>query len=373
MTIQRNAISVGIIGCGHVTTNWHLPALRHVADVEVVALADIDHELMTLVGDRFHVRRLHRDYRELLSDSTIEAVAIFVPAQLHTEVALAALDAGKHVLIEKPLALSLDECDVLIEAAQKTSLIAMVGFNLRWHRHIRKALEVIRIGKLGHIKMIRSVFTCATEHADTGFSWKTRREAGGGTLIEMAVHHYDLWRLLLGSEVEEVFSMSRSDVSDDETAAVAARMDSGALASLALSEETGGDTELEIFGQNGRLRISLTRYDGLRFFPRSREAGDIHTHINGIRHGLRELSRVIRRFPQTSDWAGAFCAEWMHFIEAVRGREEVGCTLVEGRQAVEIALAATESASTGVPVRVSAAPRTITPVSTQRSRESNEH
>jgi predicted dehydrogenase len=139
-------------------------------------------------------------------------------------------------------------------------------------------------------------------------------------------------------------------------------MDNGILASLDLSEETGGENELEIFGEKGRLRVSLTRYDGIRFFSRPNQPGDLRTHLEGMTHSLGELTQVLRRLPQPSDWADAFRCEWAHFMAAIKGREKVGCTLMDGRHALTVALAAVESASTGIPVKVSEAPRKITPV-----------
>jgi len=149
---------------------------------------------------------------------------------------------------------------------------------------------------------------------------------------------------------------------------VVAQMDNGILASLDLSEKTGGENELEIFGQNGRLRVCLTRYDGVRFFSRPDQPGDLRTHFEGVTHSLRELTQVLRRLPQPSDWADAFRREWTHFIEAVKGNENVACTLMDGRQALTVGLAAVESASIRMPVKISEAPRTIRPVAVNGKR-----
>ena len=107
MANSRNPIRFGLIGCGRVTETRHLPALQPLEGAEVVALSDISPTRLKEVADVFHIKGRHIDYQQLLSDPSIDAVAVCVPAQFHVEVALAALDAGKHVFWEnsKPFGL----------------------------------------------------------------------------------------------------------------------------------------------------------------------------------------------------------------------------------------------------------------------------
>ena len=164
----------------------------------------------------------------MLEDRTIEAIAICVPAQFHVEIALAALDAGKHVFIEKPLALTLEDCDRLISRATGLPLQVMQGFNTRWHRLIREARTLFHQGLLGPLEIVRSVLTSC--HTDVP-EWRKRRALGGGVFFEMGVHHFDLWRYILSEEVEEISAHSRSGAGEDESATITARLESGALVS----------------------------------------------------------------------------------------------------------------------------------------------
>src|SRR5436853_7340172 len=130
MLERDRPVSLGIIGCGWVTSDRHLPALQQLPQARVVAVADINLDQLDRIAGRFHIERRYTDFRELLNDPTIEAVAVCTPPRFHVEPALATLEAGKHLFIEKPLALELDEIDrLLARARQSPKTVVMVGFN----------------------------------------------------------------------------------------------------------------------------------------------------------------------------------------------------------------------------------------------------
>lgn len=355
-------VKVGLIGCGQAAVRGHLPALRYLRDAKVVAVADIDSNRLKRVADRFGIPRRYTGSSQLLDDPDVEAVAVCVPTKFHVEVALAVLDAGKHLFLEKPLALSLDECDQLIQHAKRSSGITMIGFNMRWHRLVRKARDIVLQGRLGRIRMIRTVVACQGHNVGTAPEWRKHRELGGGALVDIAIHDFDVWRFLLNSEVEEICAMSRSEESDDEVVSVVARMANGVVASSSIVERTSSKYEVEIFGLRGRLQILCFCFDGLRFFPASCRPGDARVRLGGIAHALKELPRALLRRGGLTDYSASFVGEWRHFVECVREDRLPECTLVDGRRALEIVLAATESASVGRPVKIAEAPNNIYPV-----------
>jgi myo-inositol 2-dehydrogenase / D-chiro-inositol 1-dehydrogenase len=354
------SVTLGLIGCGWVTEHQHLPALRHLPEAKVVAVADIKPGQLKRVADRFHIERRYSDFWALLKDPDIEAVAVCTPPQVHVEVALAALDTGKHLFIEKPLALGLDEIDRLMEHAKQSPSKVMVGFNLRWHRLVRQAREIIQRGDMGRIEAVRSAFTSGLPYDENIPEWRKRRQQGGGVLTEQAVHHFDLWRFLLQSDVEDVFATSRSEPFDDGTATVAARLSNGVLVSAVFSEQTGDNHEVEIYGQAGRLHVSCYFFDGLEYFPASRFPGDLRTRLRKMAQTLKELPPGVFRLRQGGEFAASYRAEWRHFIHSIRHDLPLESTLEDSRRAVQIMLAAVESASLGRPVKVVEAPRKLT-------------
>ena len=372
MRHRSKLVRLGLIGCGRVTETQHLPALQHLPDVEVVAVADIDPDRLGRVANPFRIEHRWTDYRALLDHQNVEAVGVCVPPQLHVEVALAALDAGKHLFIEKPLALSLDESERLIAQAAQSPKKVMVGFNMRWHRLVRQAREIIHRGDLGSPKLIRTALTGGSHVSDDTPEWRKRRELGGGTLVDVAVHHFDLWRFLLQTEVEEVFATSRSEQREDETATVMAQMSNGVLATSVFSQGTSSNHEIEVYGQSGRLHVSCYRFDGLEFFPTSIFPGDIRTRLQRILFALKELPQAALRARQGGDTVASYRAEWRHFINSIHHDTPVECTLEDGHRALQVVLAAAASASLRQPVKVAEGPRKITPCAPETTPESHQ-
>ena len=171
-------------------------------------------------------------------------------------------------------------------------------------------------------------------------------------LFELGVHHFDLWRFLLQSEVEEIFAITRSEQADDESATVTARMANGVLVTSIFSERTTDNGEVEIYGQAGRLQVSCYRFDGLEYFSPSNLPGDVRTRLRKIGHTLKELPQGALRMRQGGDFIASYRAEWRHFIDCIQQDTPTESTLEDGRRALQVALAAVKSASLGQPVKV---------------------
>jgi len=357
MANRNISVKLGIVGCGRVSVTHHLPVLKKLPGVEVVALADINKDCLNWTGDRFQIKQRYTDHRSLLDNPSIDAVAVCVPVQSHAEIALNVLDAGKHLFIEKPLALSLDECDRLIEHARKVNTKVMVGFNLRYHRLVREARRIIQQGSLDTIESIRTSWTSALRLRQNIPEWRNQRALGGGALFEIAVHHFDLWRFLLRCEVEEIFATSRSDSWDDETVAVTARMTNGVLAISNFSERTSDSNELEICGRTGRLYLSLYNFYGFEFYSTATIPGGIKPRLIKIGKVLKDFPKGVSVMLHGGDFLMTYQSEWQHFIDAIQNDTRLECSLEDGRRALQVVLAAIESSSLGQLVKVNHAAR----------------
>jgi predicted dehydrogenase len=351
-------IHLAFVGAGAVTEEEHLPAVQALRDVEVVAIVDPDPVRRQRVAGRFRIPRQYPAVDALLAAPGIDAVAICVPAAVHHRVALPILAAGRHVLIEKPPCLSLDDVDAMIKTAQRSRAKVMVGYHMRWHRLVRQARALLDRGMLGPLESIRMVWYGPRDDRDLP-EWRARRELGGGALIETAVDHFDLWRFLVGADVDENFARSRSGRRDDEAAVVSAVFDNGVLGSAVFSERATEDIEFEVCGAGGRLRVDCGRVEGVTFYPAGADPASPRARLRRIPEVLRLLPTALRNLRHGGDFKTSYRTQWEHFLDAVRTDAPVGCTLEDGRAALQTALAAVESAASGQPVRLHSAARRL--------------
>ncbi|HEX9479927.1 MAG TPA: Gfo/Idh/MocA family oxidoreductase [Methylomirabilota bacterium] len=348
-------IRLAFVGCGAVTEEEHLPALRGLPGVQVVAAVDPRPERLALVCDRFAIPRRYAHVDALIADPEVDAVGVCIPAGCHRLAVPTLLTAGKHVLVEKPPGLALEDVDEMIAAARRSGAKVMVGYHMRWHRMVRQARAFLDRRVLGPLESIRMVWYGPRDDRDLP-EWRARRELGGGALIETGVDHFDLWRFLVGADVDEIFARSRSGRRDDEAAVVSAVFDNGVLGSAVFSERTTEDIEFEVCGAAGRLRVSCNRVEGLAFHPAGSDPASPRARLRRIPEVLRLVPTALRNLRQGGDFKTSYRTQWEHFLAAIRTGGPVGCTLQDGRAALQTALAAVQSATSGRPVRLSAAP-----------------
>lgn len=349
-----------MVGCGRIAGLRHLPALAAVPEARVVAVADVHAGRLRSVADEHRIERRYAGHEQLLADPDVDAVAVLVPAALHAEVALAALDAGKHVFLEKPLALDLIDADRIVERAAASGRQVLVAYNLRWHRLVREARRLLAAGAVGEPEVLTTSFTSPYDYRDQAKPWRRARETGGGVLVEMASHHFDLWRHLLDDDAVEVSAVVRDGEEEDEAATVQARMRGGTLVTGLFSQRSLDHQEVEVFGTEGRLRLGLYRFDGLEVTRRPGRVGDARGRLDAARRLVRSLPAAAREARAGGLFIGSYREEWRHFLAVCRGEVEPECTPEDGRRSLALLLAAAEAASTGRTVSLNEAPVALT-------------
>jgi predicted dehydrogenase len=281
-----------------------------------------------------------------------------VPDEYHASISKTVLEAEKHLVLDKPLADSLEEGSQLIDLHRTSSRLAMVAFHLRWHCLLQRAKELIRQGSLGRLKMIRSTYTSEFLHPPNEQRWRAYFERGGGMLFRCAPHHVDLWRFFCECEVDEVYAVKAPRETNDDSVTITARMANGVLTSATLASRTGSTHDFEVFGTKGSLRVSCLRFDGLRLFSNSSRPGDLRTRLQGMANTLKELPRALLRGGK-NDYNDSFQRMWAHFIECVRQGQAPECTLTDGLRVLEIIQGAAQSLANGRPVKITAAPNRV--------------
>lgn len=353
MPNKPGTISLGIIGCGSVTETFHLPSLRSLPAARVLALSDTDKGRLDRLAGIYNVANTYPDPYELINRPEIEAVAVCAPTEYHYSLGMAVLDSGKHLFMEKPPALSMEECAELANKARGSSLKTLAAHNLRWHRSVGKAKEIIVKGLLGHVKSVRSVMSVN----DPGLAeWRKKRALGGGSIFDLGIHHFDLMRYLFDADADAVHATSVSGEIEDETALVSMKLSNGIVSSSVFSYGSGHANEIEIFGSEGIMKISLYDIAGLQLRPCDAPPGGL---ISGVR---RAADKILQAFDNSEAlkhggiFKESYYREWESFIGTVINDKKAGCSLEDGSRALEIALAAIESASAGTAVILSSPP-----------------
>ena len=193
-------LKVGIIGCGSIAHHRHLPEYANNQEVEIVAVCDVVKERAEAANVKYG-GKIFTDYNELLAFEEVEAVSVCTPNYLHAPISVAALEAGKHVLCEKPMATSLAEAEKMIEAAEKSGKTLMIGHNQRFVPSHQKAREIIESGEAWKIYSFRTAFGHPGPEGwsvDGKNSWFFKKdEAFIGAMGDLGVHKADLCAISL--------------------------------------------------------------------------------------------------------------------------------------------------------------------------------
>ena len=239
-------IRVGIIGCGKIAQVRHLPEYAANPNAEVVAYYDKNRARAEEMAAKYG-GDVCDTYFDLLNRSDIDAVSICVENRSHAEISTAALYAGKHVLCEKPMAVTLAECESMVAAAERNGKHLMVGHNMRFDPVHRRAKQLLDRGIIGDVITFRAVLGNAGPEGwsvDEGTWFFDKNKAAMGALSDMGIHKVDLLQYLLGQKVIEttakVVTLNKRDnegqlIGVDDNALCILRMSGGALGTMAAS------------------------------------------------------------------------------------------------------------------------------------------
>lgn len=205
-------IGVGVVGCGFVGRGAHVPAISTIENARLVAIADADEKRRNKVVKKYGVEAAYSDYNDLIADPNVEAVIVSLPTHLHAKATLAAIEAGKHVLCEMPLAANMAEVDQMIEAANNADVFMMPGLTFRFTPNYVKAKQMVEQGMLGNLSAVMyREFIPAKDLAGQWppGAWVWNVKETGGPLFTLAVWSIDLLRWLTGQDVTSVHAATK--------------------------------------------------------------------------------------------------------------------------------------------------------------------
>ncbi|MBM7581713.1 putative dehydrogenase [Caldicoprobacter guelmensis] len=350
---MNEKINFGIIGCGRISGKHVEGIAKNSSDALLKAVCDLIPERMEAavkryndcMGQEMDVKR-YSDYQKLLMDPEIQIVNIATESGYHARIAIEALEAGKHVIVEKPMALSIKDADAMIEASKKYNRKLCVSFQNRFNlavQKLRSAYEAGRFGKLIH--GVASIRWNRDENYYRQASWRGTWALDGGALMNQCTHNIDLLQWFLG-EAQTVYAQADTflrPIEGEDCAAIIIRFKNGAIGIVEGSvcvfprnlEET-----LSIFGEKGTVclgGIALNHIEVWKF-------GD----------GLDDEQQVMQEYGENPDNVYGFghAPLFADMIKAVREDRRPAIDGEEGKKALEIILAAYKSVKTGLPVEL---------------------
>jgi predicted dehydrogenase len=349
-------VKVGVIGTGTIGVLRHLPAYREcvaAGKAEIVAVCDPVEESVRRAAEQFEVSRVFANYEELLALSELDAVSVCTPNVSHEPITLAALGTGKHVLCEKPLAMSYAGARRMAEAAQRADVKTGVNFRYRWIPAATFVHDLIRGGELGEIyHVFFSYFNGGLVDPSTPIRWRElRAQAGSGALGDLASHLIDLTRYWLG-EITAVTGQLRTFTVDrpllgggtgrvdvDDATSFFATLDNGADAVFSASRCALGRNNhqrAEIYGTKGAVIYEIEKWD---------RGGDEVQLCLGAAQGRYDGFTRLKVPPEYL--TGTPNRAIISFVDAILGKDEPRPDFDDGLRCQEVLEAVERSAREG--------------------------
>lgn len=255
-------VNWGIIGCGGIARRRMVPALPECRNSRVIAVMDADRTATDEVAAQIGARA-YQSEGELLLNPEVQAVYIATPVFLHHKQVIEAAKAGKHVLVEKPIALTVEQAEEMIGACKSAGVYLTEGYMMKYHALHRKAREMVANGDIGSVVFARAQLSCW--YPDIPGAWRQDPAlGGGGALIDMATHCYDLLEFIIGSPIVDVFAHAdtltfKYPVEDSSTTLVRfANGAHGVVDAFFNVPDSAGQDRLEIYGNKGSIQAEGT-------------------------------------------------------------------------------------------------------------------
>jgi len=330
-------VNIAVIGTGRMGSVHTRNLARLIPAANLVAVCDIRLEAAQAVADELGIRRVVRDYPELLADKSIEAILIATNTDTHAFIMTEVAAAGKHIFCEKPLALDLKSIDDALAVVNKSGVKLQVGFNRRFDKSFRRVHEIVASGEIGKPCILR---IASRDPVPPSVEYA---RSSGGMFLDMTIHDFDMARYQVG-EIEEIYAIGNvlvapelAQANDVDTNIVTLKFTNGAIGVIDNSRQAvyGYDQRLEVFCSNG---IALAE----------NETEDVA--VKGGKDGYHSA-----RLPYffMNRYAACYVEEVRQFIECVRDDKPTPVGGKDGRMAVVLGYAAWKSFRENRPVKLS--------------------
>lgn len=343
-------MNYALIGCGRIATN-HIKAVKN-NNLNLVAVCDTIPEQMQQLLEKHNLQndssvKRYTDYKQMIEENRIELIGIATESGIHAEIALCCIDHGIHVIIEKPMAMSMSDADEIIRRSREKNVKVSACHQNRFNiavQEMRKALEAGRFGKLSHGSI--HVRWNRDENYYKQATWRGTWEQDGGALMNQCIHGIDLLRWMMGDEIEEVYGATRQQfhhyLEAEDLGMAVVKFKSGAVATIEGTTNVypqNLEETLYLFGENGTVKIGGKSTNNIDIWEFADE-----TDADLKNKGLKEATSNVYGNGHTSLYADV--------MEAIRADRAPYVDAVAGRNALELVLAIYKSQKTGNSVKL---------------------
>lgn len=336
---KDRALNFGIIGCGRIASR-HADAIWARGDSRLVAVADSNPQRAERMASEYSCDA-YDDYSEMLSREDLDVVCICTPSGLHAAQGMQAARAGKHVVVEKPMALTLEDADALTRTCDEAGVKLTVVLQNRYNAAMRRLREAVDAGKMGRLLMgTATVRWYRPQEYYSGDNWHGTWAMDGGALMNQAIHHLDALQWMMG-EVESVFAYTGTlahQMETEDAGVGVVRFKGGALGSVEGSTITypaNIEGSLALFGQSGSVKIGGNSLDKIDFWK-----------VEGELEHEKEILRRQELDPPPSRYL-SHSIVLDDMVRAIREGAEPATNGVEGRKSLALVLAFYRSAQEG--------------------------
>ncbi|MHB0958554.1 MAG: Gfo/Idh/MocA family protein [Pirellulaceae bacterium] len=333
---SKSRIRYAVVGLGHIAQVAVLPAFANARkNSELVALVSDDPVKRKELKEEYSLEHAYsyEEYDQLLQSGLIDAVFIALPNHMHCEYTVRAAEAGIHILCEKPMAVTEDECLKMITAAEQADVRLMIAYRLHFEKSNLKAIELVQSGTLGEPRIFESVFTQQVKPGDI----RVRHETGGGTVPDIGIYCINAARYLFRDEPIEVTAFSATGPDPrfreiDEMTTAVMRFPGERLATFTSSFGASDVSSYRVVGTEGDLRVEPA-----------------YEYVEKLTHYVTVGGKTKQQTFRVRD---QFAAELLYFSQCVQTGEQPEPSGKEGLADVRVIEAIYQSAKQGKPIRI---------------------
>lgn len=248
----------GIIGAGGIADRRTMPGMLLAENAEIYAVMEVDIEMAESLKSKYNAVKAYNSEADLLADPDVEAVYIASPVVHHRRQAMMAADTGKHILLEKPIALTVEEGQEVVDYCKTKGVLLATGFMMRYHAYHQAMKKLVEEGKLGQIVSCRAQLTCW--YPDIPGNWRqSKATSGGGSLMDMGVHCLDLIQYITGLKTKRAAGMASTltfNYEVEDSGAMLIELENGAIGQIESNfniPDAAARGRLEIYGTKGSM------------------------------------------------------------------------------------------------------------------------